>query len=139
MTLEQPELPPSEIESRPLLTAGSERPRRPRRLLWGIVVAVIAVAAWLLFRGAGKSGSKSAAAAGKSSASRAIPVVAVPAAAGDIGVYVDGLGTVTALNTVTIHSRVDGQLLEVAFEEGQIVRKGDLLAQIDPRPFEVQL
>jgi multidrug efflux system membrane fusion protein len=139
MTLEQPELPPSEIESRPLLTAGSERVRRPRRLLWGIVLVIIAVAAWLLLRGAGKSGSKSAAATGKSSAPRAIPVVAVPAAVGDIGVYVDGLGTVTALNTVTIHSRVDGQLLDVAFQEGQIVHKGDVLAQIDPRPFEVQL
>jgi multidrug efflux system membrane fusion protein len=139
MTLEQPELPPSEIESRPLLTAGSEPARRPRRLLWAIVAVVIALAAWLIFRRSGEQQSKSAAANGKTAAARTIPVVAVPAAVGDIGVYVDGLGTVTALNTVTIHSRVDGQLLEVAFQEGQIVHKGDLLAQIDPRPFEVQL
>jgi hypothetical protein len=104
MTLEQPELPPSEIESRPLLTAGSEPGRHPRRALWAIVIVLIAAAAWLLFHGSGERGSKSAAAKGKSPAPRAIPVVAVPAVVGDIGVYVDGLGTVTALNTVTIHS-----------------------------------
>jgi multidrug efflux system membrane fusion protein len=138
MTLEQPELPPSEIESRPLLTAGSAPARRPRWLLWAIVAVVIAIVAWLLFRRSGEE-SKSAAAKAKTASSRPIPVLAVPAILGDIGVYVDGLGTVTALNTVTIHTRVDGQLLEVAFQEGQIVHKGDLLAQIDPRPFEVQL
>ncbi len=139
MTLEQPELPPSEIESRPLLTAGSAPVPRRRRFLWAIVVIAIAVAAWLALRGSGKSGEKSAAARGKSAAPRAIPVVAAPATTGDIGVYVDGLGTVTPLNTVTIHSRVDGQLVDVAYREGQIVHQGDVIAQIDPRPFEVQL
>jgi multidrug efflux system membrane fusion protein len=57
----------------------------------------------------------------------------------DVGVYLTGLGTVTAFNTVTVRTRVDGQLNEVAFREGQLVHKGDLLAQIDPRPFQVQL
>jgi membrane fusion protein, multidrug efflux system len=139
MTLEQPELPPSEVESRALLTAGSEPARRRRPLLWGIVAAAIAVVAWLVFHGSGNRSSKSAAAKGKSAAPRTIPVVAVPAEAGDIGVYVDGLGTVTALNTVTIHSRVDGQLVDVAYREGQVVHRGDVIARIDPRPFEVQL
>jgi membrane fusion protein, multidrug efflux system len=54
-------------------------------------------------------------------------------------VYLTGLGTATALKTVTVQSRVDGQLINVAFREGQLVRPGDLLAELDPRPFEVQL
>lgn len=66
--------------------------------------------------------------------------VAVEAAKqGDFPIYLNGLGTVTALNTATIRSRVDGELIRVAFREGQIVREGDLLAEIDPRPFQAQL
>ncbi len=69
----------------------------------------------------------------------AVPVVALPVTKGDFTVYLSGLGSVTPMNTVTVKTRVDGELTRVLFREGQIVGKGELLAEIDPRPFEVQL
>ena len=68
-----------------------------------------------------------------------IAVAAVVATQGDFPVYLSSLGTVTALRTVTVRSRVDGELVRVAFKEGQMVQEGDLLAEIDPRAFQVQL
>lgn len=69
----------------------------------------------------------------------AVPVVVTRARHGDLPVYLRGLGTVTAYNTVTMRSRIDGALQKVAFTEGHLVAAGDLLAQIDPRPYQVQL
>ena len=68
-----------------------------------------------------------------------IAVAAVAATQGDFPVYLAGLGTVTALRTVTVRSRVDGELIRIAFKEGQMVQQGELLAEIDPRAFQVQL
>src|SRR6266699_2822201 len=68
-----------------------------------------------------------------------VGVVVAAAQRGDLPVYFNGLGTVTAFNTVTVRSRVDGQIVNVAFKEGQYVHEGDVLVQIDPRPFQVQL
>ena len=70
---------------------------------------------------------------------QAVPVSVATAREGDLPLYLTGLGSVTAFNTVSVKSRVDGQLITVAFQEGQFVHEGDLLAVIDPRPFEVQL
>ena len=68
-----------------------------------------------------------------------VPVVTTKVRQGNMGIYLTGLGSVTAFNTVTVRPRVDGQVIKVAFQEGQLVRQGDLLAEIDPRPFQVQL
>jgi multidrug efflux system membrane fusion protein len=113
--------------------------QRHRGWLWvvGIGVAVL-LAVLLLLRSSHKQQSEAQAAKSRA-AQRTVPVVGTAAKTGDLGIYLTGLGTVTALNTVTVRSRVDGQLIRVAFREGQLVHQGDLLAEIDPRPFQVQL
>jgi multidrug efflux system membrane fusion protein len=72
-------------------------------------------------------------------ANRAVPVAVASAVEQDMPVYLTGLGSVTAYNTVSLKSRVDGQLIQVNFREGQQVNKGELLILIDPRPYQVQL
>ena len=107
---------------------------------WGIgllAVCLLAIGAYVFFTKSGEAQPRPA--KGSLGPARAVPVVAVAAKRGDIGVYLTGLGSVTPLKTVTVKSRVDGELMAVLYREGQIVRSGDLLAQIDPRPFETQL
>lgn len=67
------------------------------------------------------------------------PVVAARSRKGDINVYYTGLGAVTPIYTVTVKSRVDGQLMTIGYKEGELVHKGDVLLEIDPRPYQVQL
>ena len=71
--------------------------------------------------------------------SPAVPVVAGVVRQGDVPIFLAGLGTVRAYNTVTIHTQVQGEIEQILFKEGRTVHKGDLLAQIDPRTFEAQL
>ena len=68
-----------------------------------------------------------------------VSIMAQAVVLGDMPVYLRGLGTVTALRTVTVKSRVDGELLRVLYKEGEMVKEGDLLAEIDPRVFQIQL
>jgi multidrug efflux system membrane fusion protein len=82
---------------------------------------------------AGKAGGR------RGQAGATAPVDAAKAHRGNIGVYVTGLGAVTPINTVTIKSRVDGQLMQVLYKEGDMVHQGDTLAEIDPRPYQAQL
>ena len=84
-------------------------------------------------------GKDSAPSSARAALNQVMPVSVATAQKKDMPVFVNGLGSVTAFNTVSIKSRVDGQLVQVAFKEGQHVNKGDLLAVIDPRPYEVQL
>ena len=108
-----------------------------KRGLLGLAAAcLLAVAGYALLA---KSGEEPSRAGQTPAGARSMPVLAATAHIGDIGLYLNGLGSVVPLNTVNIKSRVDGQLMKVLFQEGQIVQSGELLAQIDPRPFEVQL
>jgi multidrug efflux system membrane fusion protein len=100
---------------------------RFRIIALGSVLAAVAIALWL------DAGHKSAAAA-TDKAPKAIAVDIVQATQADVPIYLQGLGTVQAFYTVTVTARVDGELQKIGFTEGQTVHKGDLLAQIDPRP-----
>lgn len=140
MNPETPQSPPTE-ETEP---AGGEMtsPRRGARRRWPWLLAVLGPALLVVFvltRARPGNGAGAGKGAGKGAASRGIPVVGLAARLGDLAVTQTGLGTVTPLATVTVRSRVDGQLMTVGYHEGQAVRQGDLLAEIDPRPFEVQL
>ncbi|WP_106804122.1 MdtA/MuxA family multidrug efflux RND transporter periplasmic adaptor subunit [Pseudomonas sp. S5D5] len=122
-------------------------PRNSRRWLFGLLVLlVIAGLCWKFWPGSHKDADakKPAGHAGKSGMMRPgfggstgpIPVRVAPAVLGEFPVYYKALGTVTALNTINVRSRVGGELVKIAFEEGQMVKAGDLLAEIDPRSYQ---
>jgi multidrug efflux system membrane fusion protein len=127
------------IESQPLLRKSPAGRRFSLRGGWvAITVALVALAGTAVYllqpapqqRPLGRRGIDP---------TRPTPVVVGTARSGDVAITLDGLGTVIPLKTVTVRSRVDGELVRVLFAEGKIVKAGDLLAEIDPRPYQVQL
>jgi membrane fusion protein, multidrug efflux system len=106
-----------------------------RRAAWiGLAVLLAAGAIWWLYHRA----------SGQSAGNRAgfnvpFPVVAAPVSTGDIDITYNALGTVTPVATVTVHGQISGQITQIAFQEGQMVKQGDLLAVIDPRPYQALL
>jgi membrane fusion protein, multidrug efflux system len=111
----------------------------PRKRHWAIWVAAILLFCSATFVLSQKTNSgktrEGAAGAGRRGASGPIPVAVTQVKKGDIGVYVNALGTVTPVYTVTVASRVVGALTKIMYREGQFVHKGDLLAEVDPRPY----
>ena len=118
---------------------GKERKRR--WWIWLLVVAVLAFAVYRIRKGMVAPQAANATAAGSASARNygAVPVVAVQATKGSIGVYFTGLGAAVPIYTVTVQSQIAGYLMQVFYKEGQIVHKGDLLVEIDSRPYQVML
>lgn len=135
-----------ERTAKPAMPRYEAPPPRPHKSRWWVWVLIILIAAGLYwrFRGGTASGSDQSQSAGRGRGGRGgggglAPVSVAAAQKGDMPVFYEGIGSVQAFNTVTVHTRVDGQLINVAFREGQTVNAGDLLAEIDPRPFQVQL
>jgi multidrug efflux system membrane fusion protein len=119
---------------------------RYRVVLWIFVILLACLAAWVIFRpsapghdAASQGGRGGGGRGARSVVSTATPVKVADAVVQDVPIYLGALGTVSAYNTVTVKSQVGGVLQNVYFTEGQSVRAGDRLAQIDPRPFQVAL
>src|SRR5712664_3619912 len=127
-----------------------EPPSKGHHWVWVLALAVLVGLGIWYFRGprsnteaqgpaAPGGASKGQGRQGAGAGGFVVPVVVATAQRGDLPVYFDGLGTVTAFNTVTVHSRVDGQITKINFQEGQFVHQGESLLEIDPRPYQVQL
>jgi multidrug efflux system membrane fusion protein len=137
-------------EQSPLLTtrppARSRGGLLRRSWIWIVLLALLGAGAWWYFSdrskppaGTAQGGRQAGMQRGGFDANRPTPVATAAAVSGDIPIYLNGLGTVTPLNTVTVRSRVEGELTRILFREGQVVKQGELLAEIDPRPFQVQV
>ncbi len=110
-----------------------------RTIIWVIAFGAVAAAAGYYFYSQATPAEAPAKGGKGGKGGGQVPVVATAATIADVGVLLDGLGSVTPVATVTVRSRVDGQLMKLLFKEGQVVREGDLLAEIDPRAAQVQL
>src|ERR1700749_3309201 len=110
---------------------------KPRTITWGVLIAVIAGAGYYGWQRHSANQAAALAAAQKKAPAVGVTIGAVEKA--DFPVYLSGLGTVQGFNTVLVRTRVDGQIDKIAFKEGQLVNQGDLLAEIDPRPFQAAL
>ncbi|HZX43717.1 MAG TPA: efflux RND transporter periplasmic adaptor subunit, partial [Myxococcaceae bacterium] len=127
----------AEIHSEQPHPPGAPAPARRRRVwVWAVVVVIAIVAIVVLRRGKGQGNP---AGGGPGAQARVVPVGVSPAERRDVPIWVEGLGNVTSLATVTIRARVSGQIVSVAFQEGTRVKTGDLLVQVDPRPSKIAL
>ena len=114
-------------------------PRSPARFIVYALIVVGIIAGVFLWRSSRQKAQAQATAQANDPSKRSVPVVVAAAEQKDLPIYLEGLGSVQAFNTVTVKSRVDGQLISVNVREGQEVKQGELLAVIDPRPYDVAL
>ncbi len=119
-------------------TAAPSAPKR-RWSIWAIVIVVLLLVGGGAYWQHDRAGSHGKAAAAQASVPPRVPVDVVEVAKSDVPIYLNSLGAVQAFNNVVVRSRVDGEIVTIAFEEGQTVRAGDMLAQIDPRPYQAAL
>jgi multidrug efflux system membrane fusion protein len=140
-SLETHKLAPVPVTPAPAENAQPGKPKPPRRrwLWFGLCVLLVVIGGYVIWSKI--AGAKAAAAAAKAAKAGPppIPVVAATSRKGDIGVYYSGLGAVTPLATVTVRTRVDGQLMNVRYREGDTIKQGDLLAEIDDGPYQAAL
>ncbi|HZT32330.1 MAG TPA: MdtA/MuxA family multidrug efflux RND transporter periplasmic adaptor subunit [Bryobacteraceae bacterium] len=127
----------SSLETPPTLPQNRRKSRAA--WFWLALLAGLGYGAFRYVQSSPHPQPPAAAASAGHAARRPVPVVAATARVGNMPIYLRGLGSVAAFNSVAVKSRVDGQLLAVHFQEGQFVKQGDLIAEIDPRPFQVQL
>jgi membrane fusion protein, multidrug efflux system len=105
--------------------------------IWLIIAVLLLGGIWYVYRQ--HEAAQAAAKAKANARTFSVPITTATAKSGPIGVYINALGTVTPVYTVTVTSRVDGQIMNVNYKEGQMVQKGDLLVEIDSRPYEAVL
>ena len=130
------------LAAAPAESARLAQNRPSRRWLWLSLALLLLLGLGAYFLWPKISGATAAKAASKAAAAKGpapIPVVAATSHKGDIGVYYSGLGAITPLATVTVRTRVDGQLMSVRYREGDTVHKGDLLVEIDDGPYQAAL
>src|SRR5579871_3124260 len=134
-------LKPQPFETKPSdKPAPRKRSKAGRRLGLLVLLAGIAMAGWWIYGRQPQQGPAPQQRAGRFNPNAAaMPVVVAPAVTGDIDITLDALGTVTSLATVTIKSQISGYLVNVAYQEGQVVKQGDLLAEIDSRTYQLAL
>lgn len=113
-----------------------DEPRASRWWVWLIILAIVGGVGYLVAQRILHPATKADPRAG---GARAVPVETAAARTGNMNIYLRELGTVTPMNTATIRSRVDGQIVKVLYTEGQLVKKDQALVEIDPRPFQTQL
>ena len=130
--------PPSSSSPERRYSSSHDEQTKSHWWVWVLIAAILLIGGFIYYRHR-QAAAEAAAKAKAAQQPRAVPIVTATAKKGDIGVYVEALGAVTPVYTVNVTSRVQGQVMNVYYKEGQMVHKGQPLLEIDPRPFQAAL